>query len=150
MWALVSLRSICQLKYPAVSSSDLMIRVFSRLGLSAPPPTPGYPEGRCFLSGLSPLASPNFKASGSRSLPLHDSAVYTLPRSHDMDMHATDLVGKNCITHVLLVYTCQQGVYPRGHVLPLRLPKALLPLHYISKGRLLLLTPHCLNMLTKI
>jgi hypothetical protein len=39
-----------------------------------------------------------------------------------MDMHATDLVGLNGITRVLLVYTCQQGVYPRGHVLPLRLP----------------------------
>jgi hypothetical protein len=36
-------------------------------------------------------------------------------------MHATDLVGINYITRVLLVYTCQQGVYPRGHVLPLRL-----------------------------
>jgi hypothetical protein len=37
-------------------------------------------------------------------------------------MHATDLVGINGITRVLLVYTCQQGVYPRGHVLALRLP----------------------------
>jgi hypothetical protein len=32
-------------------------------------------------------------------------------------MHATDLVGINDITRVLLVYTCQQGVHPRGHVL---------------------------------
>jgi hypothetical protein len=40
-----------------------------------------------------------------------------------VDMHATDLVGINCITRVLLVYSCQQGVYPRGHVLPLRLPQ---------------------------
>jgi hypothetical protein len=32
-----------------------------------------------------------------------------------VDMHATDLVGINGITRVLLVYTCQQGVYPRGH-----------------------------------
>jgi hypothetical protein len=37
-------------------------------------------------------------------------------------MHATDLVGINGITRVLLVYTCQQGIYLRGHVLPLRLP----------------------------
>jgi hypothetical protein len=37
-------------------------------------------------------------------------------------MHATDLVGINGITRALLVYTCQQGVYPRGHVHPLRLP----------------------------
>jgi hypothetical protein len=37
-------------------------------------------------------------------------------------MHATDLVGINGITRVLLVHTCQQGVYPRGHILPLRLP----------------------------
>jgi hypothetical protein len=35
-------------------------------------------------------------------------------------MHAADLVGTNGITQVLLVHTCQQGVYPRGHVLPLR------------------------------
>jgi hypothetical protein len=42
--------------------------------------------------------------------------------SHGVDMHATDLVGINGITKVLLVYTCQQGTYPRGHVLPLRLP----------------------------
>jgi hypothetical protein len=40
-------------------------------------------------------------------------------------MRTTDLVGINCITRVLLVYTCQQGVYPRGHVLPLRLPHPL-------------------------
>jgi hypothetical protein len=39
-----------------------------------------------------------------------------------VDMHATDLVGINGITRVLLVHTCQQGVYPRDHVLPLRLP----------------------------
>jgi hypothetical protein len=63
-------------------------------------------EGRRFLSGL----SPNFKGSGSRVLPLHDSAVQTLPRSHDVDMHATDLVWINGITRVLLVYTCQQGL----------------------------------------
>jgi hypothetical protein len=41
-------------------------------------------------------------------------------------MHATDLVGINGITRVLLVYTCQQGVYPRRHVLPLRLPSTTL------------------------
>jgi hypothetical protein len=38
-------------------------------------------------------------------------------------MHATDLVGINGITRVLLLYTCQQGVYPRDHVLPFRLRK---------------------------
>jgi hypothetical protein len=38
-------------------------------------------------------------------------------------MHAADLVGINGITRVLLVYICQQGVYSRGHVLPLRLPR---------------------------
>jgi hypothetical protein len=43
-------------------------------------------------------------------------------------MHATDLVEINDITRVLLVYTCQQGVYPRGHVLPLRPPD--IPLHF--------------------
>jgi hypothetical protein len=38
-----------------------------------------------------------------------------------VDMHATDLVAINGITGVLLVYTCQQGVCARDHVLPLRL-----------------------------
>jgi hypothetical protein len=46
-----------------------------------------------------------------------------------VDMHATDLVGINGITRVLSVYTCQQGVYPRGHVLPLRLPKRAISVH---------------------
>jgi hypothetical protein len=40
-----------------------------------------------------------------------------------VDIHVTDLVGIDDITRVLLVYSCQQGVYPRGHVLPLRLPE---------------------------
>jgi hypothetical protein len=39
-----------------------------------------------------------------------------------VDTHAKDVVGINGIARVLLVYTCQQGVHPRGHVLPLRLP----------------------------
>jgi hypothetical protein len=42
-----------------------------------------------------------------------------------MDMHTKDLVGINGITRILLVYTCQQDVYPRGHVLPLQLPDIL-------------------------
>jgi hypothetical protein len=54
------------------------------------------------------LTSPNFKASGTRFLSLLDLALKTLPRSHDVDMHATYLVGINGITGVLLVYTCQQ------------------------------------------
>jgi hypothetical protein len=44
-------------------------------------------------------------------------------------MHATDLVGINGITRVSLVYTCQQGVYPRDHILPLRLPNKSLCVH---------------------
>jgi hypothetical protein len=39
-----------------------------------------------------------------------------------VDMHATHFIGINGITRVLLVYTCQQGVHPRGHVLTRRLP----------------------------
>jgi hypothetical protein len=42
-WALAFLRSFCQLKYPAIASSDFVTRVFSRVWLSAPLPTPGYP-----------------------------------------------------------------------------------------------------------
>jgi hypothetical protein len=47
--ALAFLRSFCQLKYPAFDSSDFVTRVFSRVGLSAPHPTPGYP-GRPMFS----------------------------------------------------------------------------------------------------
>jgi hypothetical protein len=44
-------------------------------------------------------------------------------------MHAKDLEGINGITRILLVYTCQQGVYPRGRVLPLRLPSRRIALY---------------------
>jgi hypothetical protein len=41
-WALAFLRNFCQLRYLAIASSDFVTRVFSRMGLSAPRPTPGY------------------------------------------------------------------------------------------------------------
>jgi hypothetical protein len=47
-------------------------------------------------------------------------------------MHATDLVGINGITRVLLVYIRQQGVYPRSHVLPIRLPHTYVHTHVIK------------------
>jgi hypothetical protein len=62
-WALVFLRSFCQLKYPVIASSDSVTRVFSRVGLSAPRPTPSYPGGPKFsvrvvsLSWLVPILS---------------------------------------------------------------------------------------------
>jgi hypothetical protein len=62
-WAVVFLRSFCQLKYPAIASLDSVTRVFSRVGLSAPRPTPGYPGGPMFsvrvvsLSRLVPILS---------------------------------------------------------------------------------------------
>jgi hypothetical protein len=61
MWALAFLRNFCQLKYPAIASSDFMTGVFSRVGLSAPCPTRGYPGGPMFsvkiisLSWLVPI-----------------------------------------------------------------------------------------------
>jgi hypothetical protein len=48
MWALAFLRSFCQLKYPDIASSDFVTRVFSRVGLLAPRPTPGYAGGPMF------------------------------------------------------------------------------------------------------
>jgi hypothetical protein len=45
---LAFLRSFCQLKCLATASSDFVTRVFSRVGLSAPRPTPGYPGGPMF------------------------------------------------------------------------------------------------------
>jgi hypothetical protein len=48
MLALVFLRSFCQLKYTAIASSNCVTRVFSRVGLSAPRPTSGYPGGPMF------------------------------------------------------------------------------------------------------
>jgi hypothetical protein len=61
MWALAFLRNFCQLKYPAIASSDFVTRVFSRVGLLARRPTPGYPRGPMFsvrvvsLSRLVPI-----------------------------------------------------------------------------------------------
>jgi hypothetical protein len=49
------------MKYPAIASSDFVTRVFSRVGLSAPRPIPGYPGGPLFsvrvvsLSWLVPI-----------------------------------------------------------------------------------------------
>jgi hypothetical protein len=60
-WALAFLRRFCQLKYPAIASSDFVTRVFSRVVLSAPRPTPGYRGGPMlsvrvvFLSWLVPI-----------------------------------------------------------------------------------------------
>jgi hypothetical protein len=39
----------------------------------------------------------------------------------------------NGITRVLLVHTCQKGVYPRGHVLPLRLPLELIEKTFLTQ-----------------
>jgi hypothetical protein len=62
-WALAFLRSFCQLLsgYCFFRLHDNMTRVFSRAGLSAPFPTPGYPGGPMFsvivisLSWLLPI-----------------------------------------------------------------------------------------------
>jgi hypothetical protein len=46
---------------PAIASSDIVTKIFSRVGLSAPHPTPGYPGGPMFsvsvvsLSWLVPI-----------------------------------------------------------------------------------------------
>jgi hypothetical protein len=45
-------------------------------------------------------------------------AVKTFPRSHDVDVHASDLVGIDGITRVLIVHIPEQNVCPRGHILP--------------------------------
>jgi hypothetical protein len=47
-WTLAFLRSFCQLKYSASASSFFLTRVFSRVGLSTPRPTPDYPGGPMF------------------------------------------------------------------------------------------------------
>jgi hypothetical protein len=47
--ALAFHRSFCQMKYPAIASSDFVTRVFPRVGLSAPRRTPGY-TGRPMFS----------------------------------------------------------------------------------------------------
>jgi hypothetical protein len=39
-----------------------------------------------------------------------------------VDVHASDLVGIDGITRVLIVHIPQQDVCPRGHILPLRPP----------------------------
>jgi hypothetical protein len=61
-----------------------------------------------------------------------------------VDMHATDLVAINGITGVLSVYSCQQGVCPRGHVLPLRLPSVI---KYITSSHYTLHSLHVAEVL---
>jgi hypothetical protein len=41
-------QKVLPVKYPAIASSDFVTRVFSRVGLSAPRPTSGYPGGPMF------------------------------------------------------------------------------------------------------
>jgi hypothetical protein len=60
------------------------------------------------------VIGPNLNASGTRFSPLHDLAVKTLPRSHGVDVHASDLVGIDGITRVLIVHI-PQDIYQ--HVL---------------------------------
>jgi hypothetical protein len=45
-WALAFLRSFCQLRYPAIASSDFVTRVYSRMGLSAHAQPPAILEGQ--------------------------------------------------------------------------------------------------------
>jgi hypothetical protein len=71
--ALAFLRSFDQLKYLAIVS-DFVTRVFSRVGCE--PHTQLSWRADVFCQGCLPsLTSPNFKASGSRFLPLHILAV---------------------------------------------------------------------------
>jgi hypothetical protein len=72
--AQVFLRSFCQLKYPAIASSDFVTRVFSRVRLSAPRPTPGYPRGPMYCVSLSQLV-PILKRQDLAFCPMHDLAV---------------------------------------------------------------------------
>jgi hypothetical protein len=71
-----------------------------------------------FCEGFLPyLTSLHFKASGTRSLSLHDLAVYRLPRDHGVDTHALHLVGIHGISCVLLVRVCQLDADPQDHIL---------------------------------
>jgi hypothetical protein len=90
-------------------------------GVVNPTPNPQLSwRTNVFCWGCPPwLVGPNLKVSGTRSSPLHD--LKTLTRSHDVDVHASDLVGIDGITRVLIVHISQQDVCPRGHILPLQL-----------------------------
>jgi hypothetical protein len=50
--ALAFPRSFCQLKHPAIASSDFVIKLFTRVGLSAPRQTPDYPGVPMFSVGV--------------------------------------------------------------------------------------------------
>jgi hypothetical protein len=77
-----------------------------RGGIVNPRPNPQLSwRTNVFCRGCLPwLVGPNLKASGTRFSPLHDLAAETLPRSHDVDVHASDLVGIDGITRVLVVH----------------------------------------------
>jgi hypothetical protein len=72
--AQVFLRSFCQLKFSAIASSDFVTRVFSRVGLSTPRPTPGYPRGLMYSVSLNRLV-PILKRQDLAFCPMHDLAV---------------------------------------------------------------------------
>jgi hypothetical protein len=86
-----------------------------------PTPTPSNTGGSMILCQgfLLYLTGAHFKASRTRSPPLHDLAVYRLPTDHGGDMHAEDLVGILSISCVLLVRIRLQEAYPQYHILPL-------------------------------
>jgi hypothetical protein len=69
-------------------------------GVVNPTPNPQlFWRTNVFCQGCLPeLVGPNLKVSGTRFSPLHDLAVKTLPRIHDVDVHTSDLVGIDGIT----------------------------------------------------
>jgi hypothetical protein len=72
---------------------------------------------------LSPLAGwSQFESVRNSLFALAWLSRKNVARGHDVDLHASDLVGIDGITRVLIVHIPQQDVCPRGHTLPLWLP----------------------------
>jgi hypothetical protein len=93
VWTLTYFRSFSQSPAGCCFFSFHVTFFFPGWGCQPHAQTPATPEDQCFLSGLSPLAGRSqFGRSRTRFSPLHDLAVKTLPRSHDVDVQASDLV----------------------------------------------------------
>ena len=89
---------------------------FYSMWLLAPWPTTQKSWGDdVFWGGFSPRWQVPIIASEAR---IFAHTCLALPRGHDKDVHALNLVGINGISPVILRYSRQQTIPPRDHILP--------------------------------
>jgi hypothetical protein len=120
VWTLAFFRSLRQSPASRCFFSFRDKSVFPRDGVVNSTPNPQlFWRTSVFCRGCLPyLVGPNLKVSGTSFPHLHDLAVKTLPRSHDVDVHASGLVGIDGITSFDSTHAPARCV-PLGPILPL-------------------------------